>query len=145
MDIVDYIEQEVEKLGWIFSYGNKANQNLLLSTLTEGEIYFLLDPVKESDIGVSEFGGEGEIEYSGTFMILVKSDLDNVYHTQQGQDKALGRYNKNIKPLKTSLNEFKDVIDCSDYERQLWEKIEIINELDVNFDGLSVVYKFKKV
>ncbi len=145
MDIVDYIETEVEKLGWVFSYGNKANQNLLVSTLTEGEIYFLLDPVKESDIGVSEFGGEGEIEYSGTFMILVKSDLDNVYHAQQGQDKEKGRYNKNIKPLKTSVNLFKDVIDCSDYKRELWEKIEVINELDVNFDGLIITYKLNKL
>jgi len=144
MDIVDYIEEEVEKLGWIFSYGNKANQNLILSTLTEGEIYFLLDVVKEAELP-SEFSGIGATEYSGTFMIIVKSDLDNVYHTQQGQKKAEGRYNKNIKPLKTSLNLFREVIDCSDYERLAWEKIEVINELDVNFDGLSVVYKFKKL
>lgn len=144
MDIVDYIEQEVEKLGWIFSYGNKANQNLLLSTIQEDETYFLLDIVQESE-SVSEFGGDGDVEYSGTFMILVKSDLDNVYHTQQGQDKAKGRYNKNIKPLKTKLNLFKYVIDCSDYERQLWQTLEVINELDVNFDGLIVTYKFKKL
>lgn len=144
MDIVDYIEQEVEKLGWVFSYGNKANQNLLVSTIQEDETYFLLDIVQESE-SVSEFGGDGDVEYSGTFMILVKSDLDNVYHTQQGQDKAKGRYNKNIKPLKTKLNLFKYVIDCSDYERQLWQTLEVINELDVNFDGLIVTYKFKKL
>lgn len=144
MDIVDFIELEVEKLGWVFSYGNKANQNLLLSTLTEDETYFLLDPVVESENEISEFGGDGKTEYSGTFMILVKSDLDNVYHTQHGQNKAEGRYNKNIKPLKTSVNELKDVIDCSEYERQLWQKIEVINELDVNFDGLIVTYRLKK-
>ena len=144
MDIVDYIEQEVEKLGWVFSYGNRANQNLIVSTLTEGEIYFLLDVVKESELP-SEFGGNGALEFSSTFMIIVKSDLDNVYHNQQGQDKALGKYNKNIKPLKTSLNLFREVIDCSDYERLIWEKIDVINELDVNFDGLSVVFKFKKL
>ena len=144
MDIVDYIEQEVETLGWVFSYGNKANQNLILSDLTEGETYFLLDIVQESET-VSEFGGEGDVEYSGTFMIIVKSDLDNVYHTQQGQDKTKGKYNKNIKPLKTSVNLFKDVIDCSDYERQQWSKLEVINELDVNFDGLIVTYKLKKL
>lgn len=144
MDIVDYFETEVEKLGWVFSYGNKANQNLLLSTIEEEETYFLLDIVQESE-SLSEFGGDGDIEYSGTFLILVKSDLDNVYHAQQGQSKALGRYNKNIKPLKTKLNLFKDEIDCSDYERQLWQTLEVINELDVNFDGLIVTYKFKKL
>ena len=143
MDIVDYIETEVEKLGWIFSYGNKSNQNLILSDLIEGRIYFLLDPVTEAE-STSEFGGVGETEYSGTFLILVKSDLDNVYHNQD-QDKTLGKYNKNIKPLKTSLNTFRDIIDCSDYERQTWSKVEVINELDVNFDGLIVTYKLKKV
>lgn len=133
MDIVDFLETEVEKLGWQFSYGNKDNQNLLTSDLTEDEIYFLLDPVVESE-GVSEFGGSVDIEYSGTFIICVKSDLDDIYQ---------GRYNKNIKPLKTSLNLLKDVIDCSDYERQLWRKDEVINELDVNFDGLIITYRLK--
>ena len=144
MDIVDYIEQEVEKLGWVFSYGNKANQNLIVSDLVDGEIYFLLDPVVESE-GVSEYGGDGDMEYSGSFMILVKSDLDNVYHNQQEQDKTMGKYNKNIKPLKTSLNLFKNVIDCSEYERQTWSKVEVIDEMDVNFDGLIVTYKLKSV
>lgn len=144
MDIVDYIEQEVKTLGWIFSYGNKANQNLIVSDLLEDKIYFLLDPVVESE-SASEFGGVGETEYSGSFMILVKSDLDNVYHNQQEQDKTAGKYNKNIKPLKTSLNLFRDVIDCSEYERQTWSKIEVINEMDVNFDGLIVTFKFKNV
>lgn len=144
MDIVDYIEQEVEKLDWIFSYGNKANQNLIVSDLLEDKIYFLLDPIAESE-SASEFGGQGETEYSGSFMILVKSDLDNVYHNQQEQDKTVGKYNKNIKPLKTSLNLFRDVIDCSEYERQTWSKIEVINEMDVNFDGLIVTFKFKNV
>lgn len=144
MDIVDYIEQEVEKLGWVFSYGNKANQNLLLSDIVDDRTYFLLDIVKE-DEGVSEYGGQGAIVYSGTFLILVKSDIDNVYHAQKGQDKSLGRYNKNIKPLKTALNLFKDVIDCSEYERQSWSKLEVINELDVNFDGLIITYKLKKL
>ena len=29
MDIVLYLEQQVNLLGWEFSYGNKANLNLL--------------------------------------------------------------------------------------------------------------------
>ena len=144
MDIVDYIEQEVEKLGWVFSYGNQANQNLILSDLIDERIYFLLDPVTESE-STSEYGGSGETEYSGTFLVLVKSNLDNVYHSQENVDKEQGKYNKNIKPLKTSLNTFKDVIDCSDYERQTWSKVEIVNALDVNFDGLIVTYKLRKV
>ena len=40
MDIVKYIQAEVETLGWIFSYGNTANQNLINSKKDLEQIYF---------------------------------------------------------------------------------------------------------
>lgn len=143
MDIIDWIEQAVETLGWVFSYGNKANQNLLMSDMVDDRKYFLLDPVRTTE-GVSEMGGDGEQTFSGSFMLLVKSDLDNVYHNQSElQDKNDGKYNKNIKPLKTELKAFKDVVDCSDYTRESWEIVDIVDALDINADGLLVTFTLK--
>jgi hypothetical protein len=144
MDIVEYFQTETEKLGWEFSYGIKSNQNLLISTLEENKIFFLLDPVKE-DEPKSEFGGSGAFEYTGMFMLAVLSNIDNVYHNQKGQEEDKGKYNKNIKPLKAELDRLRDVIDCSDYEREKWSKIEAINPLDMNIDGFIVTYKLNTV
>lgn len=144
MDIVKYIEQEVKALGWVFSYGNAANQNLIESEKDIDKIYFLLDPVITDEPNVSEFGGDGDITYSLRFLLLVQSDLDNVYFEQKNQLEGEGKYEKNILPLKTDLKEFKDVIDCSVYERSGWRILEGINMLSTNFDGLIVTTTLKE-
>jgi len=138
MDIVEFIQTEVEKLGWIFSYGNAANQNLLESTKEIEEIYFLLDPVESNEVDTSEFGGDGDISHTLRFMLLVQSDLDNVYHEQKEVEIGKGKYDKNILPLKTQLKLFKDAIDCSRFERTGWRRLDAINMLATNLDGLIV-------
>lgn len=144
MDIVKYIEQETEALGWVFSYGNTANQNLLESDKDFDKIYFLLDPVITDEPDVSEFGGDGDITHTLRFLILVQSDLDNVYFEQKNQAEGEGKYEKNILPLKTQLKFFKNVIDCSIYERTGWRIVEGINMLATNFDGLIVTTVLKE-
>lgn len=138
MDIVKYIEQEAEALGWVFSYGNSANHNLLESQKDLSQIYLLLDPVESNEPNVSEFGGDGDIDHTIRFMLLVQSELDNVYFEQRNKEEGQGKYDKNILPLKTQLKLFKDVIDCSIYQRTGWRTLETTNQLDVNFDGLIV-------
>lgn len=144
MDIVKYIEQETETLGWFFSYGNVANQNLLESEKDIDKIYFLLDPVITDEPNVSELGGDGDITHTLRFLLLVQSDLDNVYFTQKNEESTEGKYEKNILPLKTQLKLFKDVIDCSIYERTGWRIVEGINMLSTNFDGLIVTTTLKE-
>jgi len=138
MDIVEYIETEVLELQWFFSYGNLANQNLIESQKDFDKIYFILDPIITDEPDVSEFGGDGDNVYTVRFMLLVQSDLDGVYFKQRdGFDKE-GKYEKNILPLKAELKRFKDVLDCSDYERTGWRIVEAIDIKDANFDGLIV-------
>lgn len=144
MDIVKYIEQEVETLNWIFSYGNTANQNLIEGEKDLDGIYFLLDPVITDEPDVSEFGGDGDVTHELRFLLLVQSDLDNVYFEQKGQLEGNGKYEKNILPLKTKLKLFKDVIDCSIYERSGWRQIEGIDMLGTNFDGIIVTTTLKE-
>ena len=143
-DFVQILEQHATTLGWGFSYGNAANRNLFKSDSIIGKIYLLLDPVTRSHVG-SINGGIGETTFSGQFMVVVKSNLDNNYHNQKGQDKTTGKYEKNILPLLTSLGSLKSLIDCSDYEilPSGWVVIDAINALDANMDGVIVTYGVK--
>jgi len=143
-DFVQILEQHATTLGWGFSYGNAANRNLFRSDSIVDKIYLLLDPVTRSHVG-SSTGGIGETTFSGSFMVVVKSNLDNNYHNQKGQDKTQGKYEKNILPLLTSLGSLKSLIDCSDYEILPggWVVIDAINALDANMDGVIITYGVK--
>ena len=141
-DFVGVLETYATGLGWYFSYGNTANRNLLRSDTVEGRIYCLLDPVTRV-ISSSENGGLGEQTFSGSFMLVVKSNLDNNYHNQKGQAKNTGKYEKNILPLLTSLESLKGLIDCSDYEITGWSIVDVINAMDINTDGIIITYSVK--
>lgn len=141
-DFVGVLETHAEGLGWIFSYGNKANLNLLASDSVSGRKYLLLDPISRNKAKTAQ-GGDGGVTFSGTFLLLVKSDLDNVYHDQKGQAQSEGRYEKNIKPLLTELESLEDLIDCSEYEITSWQILDAINALDVNLDGVIVTFTVK--
>ena len=139
-DLVDIFETWVESLGWVFSYGNASNNNLLVSDKVVGEIYLLLSTVNRKPIP-SEFGGISSLQFSGSFMLLVKSNLDNVYHNQKGVAKEDGKYKKNIQPLiETDLMLLFDLIGCTDYEITNWEILDTVNVLDANHDGVVVTY-----
>ena len=143
-DFVQILEAHADTLGFGFSYGNKANINLFRSDSIIDKVYLLLDPVTRSHVG-SPNGGVGETTFSGSFMLVVKSNLDNNYHNQKGQDKTKGKYEKNILPLLSNLNSLKSLIDCSDYEilPSGWVVIDAINALDANMDGVIVTYSVK--
>lgn len=141
-DLVSVLETYCDNLGWSFTYGNKANNNLLRSDKECDKVYLLLDPITR-DKAKSEYGGTGEVSFSGSFLLVVKSTLDNNYHNQKGQDKETGKYKKNIEPLLIQLELLENVIDCSQYEIESWSIVDAINALDVNMDGIVVTFKIK--
>ena len=138
MDLVTVLEDYCTSLGWGFSYGNKSNNNLL-QDLVAGKVYLILDPVRESE-GISQFGGDGVSTFTGSFMLVVLSDLDNVYHTQLDVPREQGKYVKNILPLKENLKVLKGLIDCSEMVRSNWSIVDAIDVLDENMDGVIVTY-----
>jgi len=130
-DIVEVFEGFSNDLGFTFSYGNKANQNLLQSDMIADKVYLLLDPVTRSSPS-SEFGGIGVTTFSGSFLLAVKSTIDQVY-----EDK----YDENIKPLiSNQLEDLKSLFNCDAYQITGWSYIDGINLLDINLDGLVVTY-----
>ena len=139
-DVYDIFKTDTVGFGWKFSYGNTANRNLLRSDLVVDRIYFLLDPIIRVPT-FSEFGGRGNITFTGSFMLVVKSTIDNVYDNQKGQDATDGKYQKNIKPLlEIELLKLEDSINCSDYQITGWSIVDAVNALDANMDGIIVTY-----
>ncbi len=145
IDLVNIWRTQVESLDWYFSYGNVANRNLLSNGLESDKLYFLLDTItRDKDFG--EFGGTGDVEFSGNFMLAKKSDFDNVYDNQKEVDYTDGKYEKNIRSIiETDLVLFEDYVNCSDYEITAWSILDEINALDENLDGVIVTFIVKKL
>ena len=164
-DIVEVFENYANSYGWRFSYGNKYNQNLLQSDLTIGKIYMILDPVTRVRAH-SQFGGIGEQTFTGSFLLVVKSTIDQVYHNQTNEDDfynraigdggtiienpclettvVLGKYIENIKPLlKNEITKLENDLDCSDFEITNWRIIDVVNAMDINVDGILVTFGVK--
>lgn len=163
VDFVGVLESFAVAQGFRFSYGNKANQNLIYSDLVAGRIYLLLDPITRQK-SFSENGGEGIKTFSGSFLFGVKADMDKTYYNQESGEtfenntEALeggfvvpntcdpnifneGKYGAYIKDLlENQLTKIEDAINCSEYQINSWSIVDAINQLDINLDGLIVTF-----
>jgi len=119
---------------WKFEYARKDYQNLIDSTnfiadalnnYATDETVFFCDPIKR---GKTKAGAE---TFSGSFMVLTRSDHDEEYDV---------RYTKFIEPvLALLLGSFRNKLAC-DFDLNTWDTIEIINAFDWNADGVLVTY-----
>jgi hypothetical protein len=126
--------------GWVFDYGRPDFHNLIDESkkdeLNADRIFLLLDPVKikknMNDSGVVE-----SITYSGSLMLLLSSDIDEVDYDF--------RYENYIKPLRA--NQLETIINELTCEQEAtvqdWNETEVINVLDNNLDGIIVSYVVK--
>ncbi len=118
---------------WAFMYARKDFQNLFNESEKKGIPYIFLDPVQKekikNDSGVTE-----SIKYSGSFMLVLSSDIDEEDYDY--------RYQNFIKPITGAAIDTIDEVLICDYKAGIesWKEIEVINALDYNFDGVIVDY-----
>jgi len=166
-DFVKDLESYAVKHSIRFSYGNRANQNLLRSDLTPERTYLLLDPITRLK-NFSEFGGAGNLAYSGQFLLVVKSTIDKTYYNQDAGERfentteamdggfvvnnscetpfGKGKYDAYIYPILTNaLTLLEEEINCTDYQINNWQILDAINVLDVNLDGVLVTFNVSKL
>ncbi|PZR20885.1 MAG: hypothetical protein DI539_09440 [Flavobacterium psychrophilum] len=125
----DFLKNISENNGWGWVYGRSDYQNLENDMEAE-KVYLFCDPII-TDSKFSDAGNES-LFYSGRFMMLLSSDIDEGY-----EDK----YQHYIKPIINSqLKKLKDEFACSDYQITVFQTIEVININDVNGDGVLVNY-----
>lgn len=137
MEAKDKFEVLATANGWRFIHARRDYQNLadalaFVEDSVEGfgidETIMFLDPV------VCDGTATDGIIYSGNFMVLTRSDVDDTYDN---------KYNKYIQPLKDIIfGSFKNNVRC-DFEVKQWKAIEVINVFDINADGLSVQFNLK--
>merc|ERR1711879_255493 len=114
-----------ETQGYIFTYARKDFQNLIQGVKDKSKLYLFLDPV-QINTTFDDYGSVLNTTYSGTFMLLQKSDFGADY-----QDK----YDSHIKPLIDSeLSNITNTIGCSELKIQSWGTTEIINLFNQNMD-----------
>lgn len=117
---------------WPFVYARKDFQNLFDEIEKKQVPHLFLDPVIIEDVENDMNVVEAKV-FSGDFMILVSSDIDEEYNA---------RYQNHIKPLiDSAIVKIKDSIRCGHKVTfNTWRTVEVINAFDYNFDGLIVSY-----
>ena len=124
----------------IFTYGRRDHINLITFDDTDFNIRFVLFPIKE----VSAFGAAGFVEkttWTGSFIVLKKSSLDEYYNEQKGVE-ALGKYELHIRPIKILVERLLTLLQCENKLLvQRWDISEVINMLDMNGDGVLVNFQ----
>lgn len=120
--------------GWIFDYGRADYHNLFNGIDNKGVTHVFLDPVERSkkrdDNGTVE-----SLTYSGSFMMLYSSDID-----EEGYNK---RYLDYIKPIIDSQVEIVETELICNQEATIeeWKELEVINLFDQNLDGIVITYR----
>ena len=124
--------------GWAFVNAPRSYQNLqdianfiadTMEGVGVGETFLFLDPVIRAK-KTSEY-----IDYSGNFMVLTKSDLDETTYAD--------RKTKYIDPVIAILyGTFYNKLRC-DFSISDWRSIEVINVFDFNGDGVSMKFTLK--
>ena len=124
--------------GWTFINARRDYQNLqeLVNFIADsmegygvGETFLFLDPVIRGK-KTTEF-----ITYTGNFMVLTKSDLDETTYAD--------RKIKYIDPvIEIMYGAFYNNLRC-DFKVLEWNSIEVINEFDLNGDGISMKFKLE--
>lgn len=136
MDFKDTLKAFAEKKNWRFVYARRDYQNLVdvsqfiadqMEGYGVGETMLMVDPI------VRQSTADGK-QFSGSFMILTKSDHDDDYDS---------RYDKYIEPLISILfEEFSNAALC-DYDIDELRSVEVINQFDWNADGLAITYRVR--
>jgi hypothetical protein len=127
--LYDFLKNVSTDNDFVFEYSRSDYQNLY-DGMDNGKVHLFVDPIT-IDSSFSDSGHETKT-YTGKYMLLVSSDVDEEY-----KDK----FESNIRPLITNSNQLiKDSILCSEYQINKFQTMEVINLFDFNLDGVLVNY-----
>jgi len=147
MTLVEKLRQITEALEWNFHYGRRDFNNLVeIDSDNEEVIHFILDPVTRSPKYSNTGGYLNYSIYSGYFMILTKSDFDQVYDNQKEINSTDGKWITNIEPkIRNHFASLEHSIICDeDLQIVSFNITDIINVFDENMDGILVNYTLRQ-
>ena len=142
-DLVEILRETSNQLNWKFYYGRRDFNNLVeASSENDLQWHFFLDPITTEAIR-NNGTQTGEFLNEGHFMILTKSNLDEVYDNQLEVNPDDGKYRKYIQPkVKGLFSDFEKKLNClAQVEIKVLKSSEVINLFDENLDGILVQFK----
>lgn len=146
-DIVRILEYYFVSNGVIYHYGQKANLNLLSSDtdFRDMQPYFLHNKNKR----ITNFSVNNRVTgytFTGDAFLVVKSSPDMPYYKElqdyriDDNGNHVNKYETNIEPLLEFFKGFAESGFCADYTFREWTAIDVVDLMDVNFDGLYITY-----
>jgi hypothetical protein len=145
---VEFLRALAESLGYIFHYG-RSDFNNLFETESDDDpnTYLFLDPVTRAPVFSQDSGLLTNYwTYTGKFLLLSKSDLDQEYDQQTGiRPESEGKWSQNIHPkVEVALKTLTKNISCSeDQQINRWLVMDVINLFDENMDGVMVEFEIR--
>jgi hypothetical protein len=126
-----------------YSYGKKANLNLLKSDLDIDKIYCLHEPSpRKSEMNINKTKVVSYL-FTGMFFLLKKSKKDMPYLNEMGNSEDISKYKMNIEPLLNEFNTMANSFACSQMELLQFDAIDVTDVLDTNNDGLLISYSIR--
>lgn len=146
-DLVEILNDYCNENGMAYSYGRKANLNLLKTqTVIEADKVYLLhepfprDPIM-NDTGTRAIG----TTFSGGFFLVVNSTPDMPYFNEGNSANADdGKYRTNIAPLFALKDKIMNFLLCAGFDVSRFSAIDVVNLFDENRDGILVTYQVKQ-
>jgi hypothetical protein len=137
----EILENIANQLGLQFHYGDGSYVNLFDFDLSDLKKKFVLDPIRTSD-KLSDVGIRITTTYSGTFMILTKSDIANdLYDKDSAGTADNSKYEKYLKTNMNVAREVQKMMLCYDnFVVRTWNTTEVVNLNDMNADGIVVSF-----
>ena len=143
IDLVEILRETSSQLNWKFYYGRRDFNNLVeASSENDLQWYFFLDPIT-TEADRNNGNQTGEFLHEGHFMILTKSNMDDVYDNQLEVNPDDGKYRKHIQPkVKKLFLDFEQKLNClAQVEIKTLKLSEVVNLFDENLDGILVQFK----
>ncbi|MDG3581759.1 hypothetical protein [Galbibacter pacificus] len=137
----DLLKNIAQINNWEFIYGRQDYQNVedMYNEIDDNKVNLFLDSVV-IDTSFSESGVESNT-YSGRFLLLLSSDVDELYDGDESS-----KYQSYIKPLiDNHLTKIKTILSCGDYAINTFRTTEVINLFDGNYDGIIVNYNVSEI
>jgi len=143
VDFVRILQTYCTSKSIAYSYGKKANLNLLKSDLDADKIYCLHEPSpRKSEMNTNKTKVASYL-FSGMFFLLKKSNKDMPYLNEMGNSEDISKYKLNIEPLLNEFNTMANYFGCSQMELLQLDAIDVTDVLDTNNDGLLITYSIR--
>lgn len=141
-DLVEILQTYCDDSDIKFSYGTKANLNLLTTNeqFAEGQVFMLVDPIRRTPT-LSNIGNVVGWTFNGQLLLCMKSNFDMPKYNEMANDTDRSKYILHIKPLLEVQKALINYFACQSLEVKAFNVItDGYDLMDANYDGIIIEY-----